>query len=80
MPEKSSETIGYALSLLVAFLTWAGFNFSWTHRLQTKVNKFPEKYIMKTDFNHRIDRLEDAIEKSIGGVHERMDKFTERRK
>ena len=78
--DKGAGFLVSTLAIVLTILTTMGINFKWIHSLQAKVNKFPEKYIMKEDFNHRMDRLEDALEKGITGVHERMDGFMERRK
>ena len=70
----SDESYGI-LGLFAAMLSWVGINATWTHNLQKKVGRCAEKYVAKDDF--QIFRTEQRAD--MKGIHDRLDKFIERR-
>ena len=80
MPEKDTNLIAGFLATIGTALTLFGFNLRWIHSMgqrvddvDTKVDKIPEKYIMKEDFNHRVDRLEEHIETNLNRIFDKID-------
>lgn len=80
MPEKDTNLIAGFLATIGTALTLFGFNLRWIHAMgqrvddvDTKVDKIPEKYIMKEDFNHRVDRLEEHIEANLNRIFDKID-------
>lgn len=72
MPEKDPTIIQGFLATIGTALTLFGINVRWVHSMgkkvdlvDTRVDKIPEKYIMKEDFNHRVDRLEEELKSNM---------------
>ena len=72
MPEKDTNLITGFIATIGTALTLFGFNLKWVYHMgrkvdlvDEKVDKIPEKYIMKADFNHRVDRLEEELKSNM---------------
>ena len=74
----SDESYGI-LGLFAAMLSWVGINAKWTHNLQKKLGECAEKYVAKEDFTHRIDRLEDSMDRGFKDHKDLIIKLMERR-
>ena len=75
MPEKDTTFIVGFLATIGTALALFGVNVRWIHnmtrqieKVDARVDKIPEKYIMKEDFNHRVDRLEGELKGDISKI------------
>jgi hypothetical protein len=76
MPENSSgflnqadQIVKYLVASLVGIITWI------TNRLFNKVDVIEKTYVSMDTLNNTIDRMDGNIK----GIHERLDKFIDKR-
>ena len=71
---SDEKDISTWLAMFGAMLSWVGINAKWTHSLQRKVGKCSEVYVVKDDFNHRVDRLEDSMNDSFNRMYDILER------